>query len=133
MRRYSLPIAILTAFFVLEAPLCALACLPTVSSETAMPAGEHADMPCHDSAPSAAPDGPARQSDDCDCGDAFEVVMPSTDVSVADRVASSLAAVPSGPTFAFALPRNGHRGTIPLEETDLPPPDILLLKSTLLI
>jgi len=133
MKRHQLLIATLAALFAFQAPLCALACLPSAPSELPMDASEHAGMPCHDSAPGSTSDVPAEHSDECGCGDSLRALIPS-----ADQTASQLSAEDHEPERAarptLALSAAARRNApLPPSETDLPPPDILLLKATLLI
>lgn len=122
-------IAALTAFFVLHAPLCALACLPSLEAAPAsamahMPDG---DAPCHGAPETPEPTG---SHDDCACDEAGSAVFLNAEKPLSiDVVVAPLSNVSS-------IARHDHprlsSGDAPLE-TDLPPPDILLLKSTWLL
>jgi len=133
MKRHQLLIATLAALFAFQAPLCALACLPSAPSEMPMDSSEHAGMPCHDSAPSSTSDVPAERSDECGCDGSLQALIPS-----ADQIAFQLSADDHEPQQAapltLSLVATARRNAPPPpSETDLPPPDILLLKTTLLI
>ena len=132
MKRHQLLIAILAALFAFQAPLCAFACLPDAPSETPMESGSEAGMPCHDSAPSSDSDAPTDHSAECGCGESLQALVPS-----ADQIASQLSAddhEPEEPApVTLVLVASAKRNApLPPSETDLPPPDILLLKTTLL-
>lgn len=123
--------AAFTALFVLQAPLCALACLPSQPSAAAIEEANHGASPCHEQAPSSTPSEPSNSHDDCGCADSYTAVLASAEQAPANL--PSLTAL--APNFltqelhtsfgwaAHAQPR----------DASLPPPDILLLKSTLLI
>jgi hypothetical protein len=142
-------IATLTAFFVLQAPLCVLACLLDGDSKDGV--AEHRAVSCHDPGrgPSShlpsnsSPDssrspspGPARSEpigahDNCGCGDTLSAVVPGA-TWTAWNSTSSAAIVPSSLAYATEVAASWRR-PIPPGQTDLPPPDILLLKSSFLI
>ena len=123
-------VAAVAALFVLQAPLCALACLP---SSSAMPMADTASSdssPCHEEPASSPSEPPSPGHDDCGCsGESFEAVLASPDTSFTGT--SIVAVVPA--TLTLAGYAGGNRPFLQPGETDLPPPDILLLKSTLLI
>jgi len=121
--------AIATAFFLLQAPFCALACLR--SSPTApMDAAEHGDSPCHEEAPSPARSAPTNSHDDCGCADSYTALAQSVSQTPPD--VTNLVHLAPG----FSL-RSNHASSPWVRRSqprdDLPPPDVLLLKSTLLI
>jgi len=130
MRRRNRLIATLAALFVLQAPLCVLACLSgavPAESSTATPG----DSPCHEQAPSSNPSDPADSHDDCGCEDSYTAVLAG-----ADRTFWNIQSAPVLPPHSLEAPLGALASrTKPVQpiETDLPPPDILLLKSTLLI
>ena len=125
-------IATVLALFGLQVPLCALACTqgPAAESITA----HQAEPPCHgqssqeqsnDSSPSEAP----RSEGECGCELAYEAPLLGADsISNYGGVAFLL---PGAPGRLLDSSVRGAR-TVPTS-TDLPPPDILLLKSTFLI
>jgi hypothetical protein len=96
-----------------------------------MAEARHVAPPCHEQAPTSAPPEPADTHDDCGCGDSYTAVLAS-----ADQTFSNVQSSPVLPPTALEVPLNAvfSRTTkVRLSEADLPPPDILLLKSTLLI
>ena len=119
--------ATVAAIFALQAPLCALACLD--SSVAAGAAAQEAEHPCHEQSRGSTPaDTPtSHEGSGCDLG--CEALLVGSDtpsnlptLAVVTPTASAEAFY-SGLISAPAVPK----------EADLPPPDILLLKSTLLI
>ena len=122
-------IAVLTALFVLMAPLCAVACSPSaeVAPASEMAGMPHGDAPCH--GPEEAPERP-QSHDDCGCDEAGSAVFVSPEKPLS--IGQLLAVLPHAPFVgAHALHRSAAGDE--LLETDLPPPDILLLKSTWLL
>jgi hypothetical protein len=142
VKRRNWLIAILAALFVLQAPLCVLACLTNATQDESTAEALHASPPpCHEQAPhtqaphtqapTSAPDKPADTHNDCGCEDSFTAVLASADKTFTNVQTSQVIA-----TKALEDPVGAAlRSTIDvrLSEADLPPPDILLLKSTLLI
>ena len=112
----------MAALFVLQAPLCALACLDTADAKPPAAAG-HA---CHEESPDPSP---ADAPEDCGCAITADALVFQPSVSTTTWVQ------------AFMFPSVGCElatfhsdwGTSVAYEIDLPPPDILLLKSTLII
>jgi len=133
MKRYaSLVITIIAATVGLQAPLCAYAC-----SGMDMPAGvmsaDHLDeesAPCHETG-ATVPEKPASNEHECDC-DSYQLALTiggtGKGITPLDNAGPRLAAASSStPNVSIASSRlwvRSHR---------IPPPDILLLKSTLLI
>ena len=137
VKRRNWLIATLTAFFVLQAPLCAFACL--LAGDSQATAEEHSEVSCHDPAPapssdsssSPAPPEPIVPHDQCSCGDTLSAAVPGVAETLWNSLAS--AAIPSGTaTDAIEVDASRIRPITP-GRTDLPPPDILLLKSSFLI
>lgn len=132
LRRRIRLIATLTAFFVLQAPLCALACFDQVDvtgdSADALP--NPASPPCHaEHSPDSPAPGEPNSPLDCGCDFAAQVVINhASDLglthdpvfAVSSRCQKSDCADADSKLFV------AYCG-------DLPPPDILLLKSTLLL
>jgi hypothetical protein len=121
-------IAAVVALFGLQAPLCALACLELPA---ASPIAAHgAEPPCHEqsSEPSRS-DAPAHA--DCGCERAQDALLTGGGFE------ASSGAAPFGPVASRAclrLPDAARLVALPVPKaTDLPPPDILLLESKLLI
>lgn len=132
MKQRSWLIAIVAAVFVLQAPLCVFACIPGSTSNAEMADGQPSPS-CHEPAPSSSetPDDPAESHDDCSCDASYRAILASPEQSY-----SNVQTVVALPPRVLDTRRVGHvtRASIVWpSETDLPPPDILLLKSTLLI
>jgi hypothetical protein len=133
MRRYaSLVIIVAAATVGLRAPLCAYACSETDSPTGVMSAHDSNEesAPCHGTG-ATVPEEPASNEHECDCdrlqlaltiGGAGKGLTPLDSAGPRLAVASS-----STPSVSMASSRLGIR------HPHLPPPDILLLKSTLLI
>ena len=137
VKRRNWLIATLAALFVLQAPLCVIACLTNAAQDESTAETLHASPPpCHEQAPHAqtptpAPNKPADTHNDCGCEDSFTAVLASADKTFANVQTSQVIATkaledPVGAVFRSTI-------DVRLSEADLPPPDILLLKSTLLI
>lgn len=131
MKRHKWLIAAFTALFVLQAPLCVLACLPSADAATAVDAAHQSNSPCHESTPASSPAEPSSSHDDCGCEDSYTAVLASADLATPNLV----------PTAVIPPLNSADQLRVNLvwlarsnpNETDLPPPDVLLLKSTLII
>lgn len=119
---------IAAAVFVLQGPLCAFACVENPEVESGV--ADHQQHPCHEEAPSSSPADAPRSHEGCGCELVTAVPLPNLELSQ------------SAPALAFVPPSTSSEGFARVvvqwarsapERTDLPPPDILLLKSTLLI
>ena len=126
MKRRIWLIATVAALFGLQVPICALACLtsPTVESVAA----DNSELPpCHRHSPDSSP-ADAPDSDTGCCDFAFDAI-----VFDAGSVLNSAFHGESPRTLAWRLtPSIGLTHAISTS-ADLPPPDILLLTSTLII
>ena len=123
-------IAAATALFVLQASLCALACLPAETPDS-QPSQAHHDSPCHEQAPASDSSEPSTPHDDCGCESSYTAVLASP-----DQTSSSVHNLVVLPPHLLTAPHEavtGKTSKLRPSETDLPPPNILLLKSTLLI
>ncbi len=150
MRRRKQLIAIFAALFVLQTPLCALACVPG-GGPTPMSAAAHDAPSCHETTsatttsrtapptprttpeatPEADPVGPVDAHDACGCDESVAAVPSSVEAS--NPTGFELTGVAADLT-ARRLDVGIRRVTrVPPRETDLPPPDILSLQSTLLL
>ena len=141
------PIATGLALFGLQMPLCALACMQGSDAESV--AAQQAEPPCHaqnshaqnshaqtshaqksdeQSSDASPPKAPCSE-EDCGCAFAYEALLP-----IADGISShgSLVVVLLG-TPGQVFDSSVRRPSAVPTRSDLPPPDILLLKSTLLI
>ncbi len=131
MRRKTWLIAIVTALYVLQVPFCAFACLVPVEVEATAASADVTAHGCHEEAPassSGSSDVPLSH-DDCGCEFAESVlVSASSDFLATSLHAVAPAAVDVEPIDAFT----GRQRSI-LRAFDLPPRDILLLNSTLII
>ncbi len=124
VRQRSWLIAIVAAFFVLQAPLCVLACAENSASETV--ATEHS---CHDEGSKSSPAEEPSSHADCGCEPAPEaLVFQSSDSEI-----SSIQLHVSPLQLLELNVACEHREALVVRNTDLPPPDILLLKSTLIL
>jgi hypothetical protein len=127
VKRRTWLIATVTALFVLQVPLCALACFelagtgPTAISEP----------PCHEGNPDSSPASESNSHDDCGCKLAPEALV--SQISESNTTTASLGIFVAAKQFTELT--NFDRGRTPRleQDADLPPPDILLLKSTLII
>ena len=137
VKRRNWLIATLAALFVLQAPLCVLACLTNAAQDESTAETLHASPPpCHEQAPhtqtpTPAPNKPADTHNDCGCEDSFTAVLASADKTFANVQTSQVIATKALEDPVGAVLRSTI--DVRLSEADLPPPDILLLKSTLLI
>ena len=114
--------------FGLLAPMCALACLNDAAPP--VPIVQHADAempPCH--APDEPDAGKSEPADDCSCRPDGEALAGQLDSKARSQ-------------GAFLLPVSDLRGALrlahalsfnPARMPRVPPPDILLLKSTLIL
>ena len=125
MKRRIWLIATLAALFGLGAPFCALACLQSPAADSVVAGG--AMHPCHENDPDPSPPEAPGSDSDC-CEFAYDAIFFD-------------AGTPSSITTPFATHRTASWqpvSSVLLAQavsvaTSLPPPDILLLKSTLLI
>jgi len=109
-------------------PVCALACVAG-DAPAATPVAEQAAHPCHESEPAPASDPAPASHETCGCDAAQKLVRPTLDASAGTTTAALAAPFVvsvAGPPAPMEVAR------IALQ-TDLPPPDLLLRKSTLLI
>ena len=128
LRRSSWLIATLTALFGLQAPLCALACLDL--SDSTPVAAQGGEPPCHESSTDPSPTGAPGSHEGCGCESAYEALLPGTGSDLSS--VSTLAFAPPG-TLPYPADSSAAIALPVPQVTDLPPPDILLIKSTLLI
>jgi len=126
MQRHLRLTAILTALYVLQSPVCVLACLQQAEAagiETAGMAGHG----CHEEAPPSSSEAPSSHEDCCESSE--EAVTSQTGSLLA---LSFHAVVSETPGYGPIVSREPRALSI-IRAIDLPPPDILLLKSTLII
>lgn len=115
------PIAMLAALFLFQAPLCAAACLLDLDATPAAP-------PCHGGAAPDAPEDQPAPRDDCGC-------EAPADLVPAPEGGALVLPVLRAPTLlaAEAYARASCPDPGADVARDLPPPDRLLLASTLRI
>ena len=132
MKRRAVLVLSFAALFGLTGPLCVFACIEGSSGEPVAASPQHSGEapPCHGSAPVSSPEAPAGDHE-CGCDD-LRVVLTKAESS---KATGSLAVVVQAPLqFSFPV-----RPAVPAparhwkRQAGLPPPDVLLLKSTLLI
>ena len=125
LARHIWRVASVAALVGLQAPLCALACLEGQPAEPTL--AQHSQAPCHEQ--DRVPDDTPSSDDGCGCEIAREAFLPASEASWS--VLTLVFAVPHG----VLVPPDAEARWKPAvpEASDLPPPDILLLKSTLLI
>lgn len=128
MKRRTWLIATVTALFVLQVPLCALACFDMAGTGPTATA----DQPCHEGNPDSSPASESNSHDDCGCKLAPEALV--SQLSESNTTTTSSVGIFLSAKQLTEL-TNSPRGYTPRvkQGTDLPPPDILLLKSTLII
>ena len=129
MKRHAWLVLSVAALFLVKAPLCTVACAEASSEPRVAQHAQnaHEAMPCHGASP-AVPDEPSRADHECDC-DLVRVAKPNN----APPTAASWAA-PALVEFHFAQP--SHQAVswfFASRQHSIPPPDVLLLKSSLLI
>jgi len=124
VRRHIWLIATATAFFVLQAPLCVLACVESPTAEAT--AAEHS---CHDfdESSNSSPEEVPRSHEGCGCELAPEAFVSQTSDS---NIAWEHLHLSPALLWELNAAREGWAPAV-TPNTDLPPPDILLLKSTL--
>jgi hypothetical protein len=120
-------IATVVTLFGLQVPLCVLACMQGSDAESI--AAHPAEPPCHEQSSDSSPSEAPSTQQECGCEYAYEALLPSVD-SIANHGSSLflLQGTPGQPLDSRVRWACGGPTS-----TDLPPPDILLLKSTLLI
>ena len=121
----------LAAFFGLSTPLCTYACL-TQASETHSTASTHGSHGSHpgDDERSKAPHDHLPFGEQCDCDELAQALLTKAETP---KPALSFASIVSILPSRIAPPRIVKLSFAKHEQPSLPPPDILLLKSTLLI
>ena len=109
------------ALFGLPGPLCVLACLEAM--QPAAPAALISEMPCHEQVPSE----PSDLGHDCDCSNASAPALLALDAPT--QTLGVVVRVPSQHPMA----RLKLLEPFVLRVERIPPPDILLQKSTLIV
>ena len=124
MRRRIWLIAIVTAFFVLHAPLCVLACVEGPSPEAT--ATEHS---CHDENSDSSPSEQPNSHQSCGCEPVPEALASQTSNAEIGSLHLHVSPIHIG---ELNVARVRCEASI-VQNTDLPPPDILHLKSPLIL
>ena len=126
VKRHIWLIAAATALFLMLVPFCALACF-----ETADPISSAVtESSCHENSSDSSPAGESNSHEDCACDFAIQALLSqpidSNTTAPIDLVVSRNQQLE---------PTDSSRSEPPQvrQNADLPPPDILLLKSTLII
>lgn len=132
MKRHAWLIVAFAALFGLRAPLCAWACLAS-DSPTPLASAEHhseSPSPCHGTTPATPEDVPASEHE-CDC-DSFQTLLTKGDTSKAFR--SFEVSAPPVAVVSSLIPQAVETSPgLWKRHRSLPPPNIFLLNSTLLI
>lgn len=124
IRRRTLPMAVLAVLLGLQAPLCALACLEQNGQQDSAQTG----AVCH--GPVADPETSESSSHEtCGCDFAYQALVPASDAAISAVVVHFVALDIPLQTRDASM----RRAAVALNAMSLPPPDILLLKATLLI
>jgi hypothetical protein len=134
MARISWLLAAVAVLFGLQLPLCAAACRHGAEASharmatAAAHAGEPATPPCHGAPAEPAPGADPDPHAECACSHA-----PAAVVAECERSARAQALPAAAIDVATAPPALPVRTLAPAPHTDLPPPDLLLRKATLLL
>jgi len=127
MRRTRWLLAIVAAFFVLQAPLCALACFESFGTDSS----ETAERSCHDERSGSSPARESSSHDDCGCN--FDSQPLVSQPTYSNTTTSSIEIIGAPSLRSERIDSSRVRESQVAQNADLPPPDILLLKSTLII
>jgi hypothetical protein len=119
-------VASVAALVGLQAPLCVLACGEGQVAQAAV--AERSQAPCHEEGP--APDDAPISDGACGCETAREAFLPLSEASWSVPTLVVFAATHGARVPPISATR--WKAAVP-EASDLPPPDLLLLKATLLI
>lgn len=125
MKRRIWLIATVTALFGLQIPLCALACLQSPPADAA--SVDQAAPPCHEHNPDSAPaEAPSSEASCCEFAYDAIIIDAGTSLNIVSLDVTPLAAhwlTATRASFVRAVTASAN----------LPPPDILLLNSILII
>ncbi len=126
MKRHIGLTATVTALFVLQVPLCALACFERAEADPSAVA----DSSCHEKSSDSSPTGESNSHDDGGCHFTSQALVSqpidSNTTASVEIVVSRIQRIEQTDTSRSHVPQSEQK-------SDLPPPDILLLKSTLII
>lgn len=121
-------LAIVATLLALQVPLCALACTDASGAVEVAASPQPASPPCHDEAPAPTSKGPQPAHAECGCDVASLTLLPAS----ADIPTTAIALAPAPARVGITAGFQDRDARLPCR-ADLPPPDLLLLKSTLLL
>jgi hypothetical protein len=127
MKRHIWLIATVTALFVLQVPLCAFACFERAEAEPSA----IAHSSCHEESSDSSPAGGSNSQEDCGCDFTTQALVSQPADS--NTTAMSVEVVASRLLRIEQTDSSTNQAQQVEQNADLPPPDILLLKSTLII
>ncbi|HIK86615.1 MAG TPA: hypothetical protein EYG08_16040 [Myxococcales bacterium] len=134
MKRRFWLILTVTILFGIEVPVCAIACLDAFDSSSEISSADSSheapNMPCHESESRSAPTDSGESHDDCGCDFSVAGLLsdsPALDVNSSHELGTFRTRLLS------RLPIRYREVAITEFENELPPRDLLLLKSTFLI
>jgi hypothetical protein len=126
VKRHVRLITLVTALFVTQVPFCALACFqPSEVSSSAVQ-----ESSCHEKSSNSSPAGESNSHDDCGCDFAIQALLSQP---IDSNTTTPVDFLVSGRQQLAPTDSSSSRAPQVKQDTDLPPPDILLLKSTLII
>jgi hypothetical protein len=126
VKRHVKLITLVTALFVAQVPFCALACFQP--SEVSSSAAQESS--CHEKSSNSSPAGESNSHDDCGCDFAIQALLSQP---IDSNTTTPVDFLVSGRQQLAPTDSSSSRAPQVRQDTDLPPPDILLLKSTLII
>ena len=126
VKRHVRLITLVTALFVTQVPFCALACFePSEVSSSAVQ-----ESSCHEKSSNSSPAGESNSHDDCGCDFAIQALLSQP---IDSNTTTPVDFLVSGRQQLAPADSSSSRAPQVRQHSDLPPPDILLLKSTLII
>jgi hypothetical protein len=126
LKRHLWLITVVTALFVMQVPFCALACFePSEANSSAVP-----ESSCHEKSSDSSPAGESNSHKDCGCDFAIQALLSQP---IDANTTAPVDLVVSRRQQLEPTDSSSSRAPQVRQDSDLPPPDILLLKSTLII
>jgi hypothetical protein len=126
VKRHIWLITAVAALFLMLVPFCALACFETADTDSSAVT----ESSCHEESSDSSPAGESNSHEDCGCDFAIQALLSqpidSSTTTPVDLVVSQNQRLEPTDSSRSQAPQVRH-------DADLPPPDILLLKSTLII
>ena len=126
VKRHIWLITAVTALFLMLVPFCALACFETADTNPSAAT----ESSCHEKSSDSSPAGESNSHEDCGCDFAIQALLSqptdSNTTTPVDLVVSRNQQLEPTHSSRSQAPQVRH-------DADLPPPNILLLKSTLII